>query len=293
MLLFTMLAACTGNGNDTMDDNMDTPDAAVDESKQKMDENTRKIFYAIPSPLEMAVLIKNAGAVYNADLLNPIDNRDKYATSYQQALNLGIYGADLSYTSMFDQAQESLLYLSCVRKLSEMLGISGAFDDQTVDRLERNKDNRDSVMEIISDAYWTSDSYLKESERYNMSCLVIAGGWIEGLYVSSQLANQAGNNEQIKSRISDQHSSLQNLIGLLEANKEDEKVNEILLQLVDLDNTFKKNASGEVSAVTTETDNNAGVTTINGGGTPPMDNATLKMVSEKIASIRNGIIQVN
>lgn len=50
---------------------------------------------------------EKAGAKYNKNILNDVKNVDKYTSAGQQALNLGIYGADLSYTSVFNHTQEA------------------------------------------------------------------------------------------------------------------------------------------------------------------------------------------
>ena len=81
---------------------------------KKMDEKAQNIFYSIPSPIELAQLIQRAGAKYNKNLLNSIDNVGKYESNSSKALNLGVYGADLSYTSVFDNnTMESIVYLKC------------------------------------------------------------------------------------------------------------------------------------------------------------------------------------
>jgi hypothetical protein len=34
------------------------------------------------------------------------------------------------------------------------------------------------------------DAYLKENERDNISALMIAGGWVEGLYIATQVSHK-------------------------------------------------------------------------------------------------------
>src|SRR5665647_3836174 len=46
-----------------------------------------KIFNALPSPLESAMLIKSAGARFDESLLNPIGNVNNYVTNKSMALN--------------------------------------------------------------------------------------------------------------------------------------------------------------------------------------------------------------
>ena len=62
-----------------------------------------KIFHAAPSPMETASLIKRSGASFHGDALNGADRASEYTTSDAQAINLGIYGADLSYATIFEE----------------------------------------------------------------------------------------------------------------------------------------------------------------------------------------------
>ena len=198
--------ACGSSATETNTvDPVDTADAT---SKVK-DVKAQNVFYSIPSPIETTTLLKAAGAKYDAKILNPIENVAKYESVASKAMNLGIYGSDLSFTSIFDQTQESMLYLRCTNKLASGLGISGAFDESTTSRIEANMQNRDSLLSIISDSYWNADAYLKDNGQPGVSALIVAGGWMEGLYIAVKIANTT-KNQAIITRIGEQKLSLDN-----------------------------------------------------------------------------------
>lgn len=182
-------------------------------------EHTLNIFHNIPSPMEMADLLKKAGADYDGGILNNVERVDDYTSSSQQALNLGIYGADLSYASVYNNTQESILYTTCVQKLAKKLDVSNAFSQEVVDRLETNRNNRDSLLAIISETYWDVDGYLKENERDHLSALMATGGWVEGLYIATQVANKH-NTPELRQRIAEQRFPLDDLVKLLELYRE-------------------------------------------------------------------------
>jgi hypothetical protein len=186
-------------------------DAAALATKEK----ATKVFYAVPSPAELALMIKATGAKFDKGILNSVDNASKYATIKSKALNLGVYGADLSYVSTFDQTQESMVYMNTCKKLADGLGLTGAIDEEIIKRMEANLNKKDSLVKIISDTYMATDTYLKENERGSESALVVAGGWIEGMYISIQVANANKNNQDIMKRIAEQKDVLENLMGLL------------------------------------------------------------------------------
>lgn len=255
-------------------------------------ESAEKVFYSMPSPVETSVLLKKAGANYDKDMLNPVENKDKYSTNYSKALNLGVYGADLSFTTIFDKTQEAMLYLTCTKSLAEGLGISQVFTEDVVSRMEVNMSNRDSLLRIISDSYWEADAYLKENDRANVSALIIAGGWIEGLYVATKVEEslrKANKNQVIIERIAEQKMSLDNLISLLDSYK-NEELSGLSAKLKDLKVDFDK---VNVEETTGETTVNAstGVATIGGTTSVTIADDVLAAISSKIGAIRNGIIE--
>ncbi len=286
MAAAVLLAAC--GGDTPPKDTLSTDDGQGDSVQETRMRKTKNIFYNIPSPMETAALLKKAGAEYNGRILNDVKNVDRYTAASKQALNLGVYGADLSYASVFNQTQESMFYTSCAKKLADRLGVSGAFDDGTMERMEKNMQNRDSLLNIISETYWDVDGYLKENDREHISALMIAGGWVEGLYIATQVA-AGSKSPELYQRVAEQKLSLGDLMGLLgtyegedpalDAVREDLKSLESLYAGVDL-------ATGG-SSVTEEN----GVTVI--GGDAPMATLTdeqLTSISEKAAAIRNNYI---
>jgi hypothetical protein len=284
--LTTIVTSC---GSSADNENIGTNDTASNMPNEK-DTKAQNVFYSIPSPIETTSLLKGAGAKYNASYLNPIENVSKYSTAASRALNLGVYGSDLSFTSIFDQTQESMLYLRCTNKLATSLGISGAFDESTSARLEANLENRDSLLTIISDSYWNADTYLKENGQPGVSALIIAGGWIEGLYIATQIAN-ATKNEDIATRIGEQKLSLDNLVALLDTYKTtNDGVSTTLAQLQELKQIYD-GIQVKTSETEVATDKKEGVTTIDNKSSYKLTPEQLKAISDKSAQIRNKIIQ--
>lgn len=278
-------------GSSTTDSTTDEAVDTANPDSQVKDVKAQNVFYSIPSPIETTTLLKTAGAKYNAQYLNPIENVSKYASVASKALNLGVYGSDLSFTSIFDQTQESMLYLRCTNKLATGLGISGAFDETTTSRIESNMENRDSLLAIISDSYWNADSYLKDNGQPGVSALIVAGGWIEGLYIATQIANVT-KNEAIISRIGEQKLSLDNLIALLDSYKaENDGVSEVLKSLTDLKKIFDSIPSTPAAETTASTDKDKAVTTLGNGSTFKLSPEQLKQITDKSTQIRNKIIQ--
>lgn len=250
---------------------------------------TKNIFYNIPSPMETASLLKKAGADYNGKILNDVKNVDKYTAASKQALNLGIYGADLSYASVFNHTQESMFYTSCSKKLADRLGVSTAFNDSTLEAMERSQNDRDALLDIISETYWNVDGYLKENGRDNISALMIAGGWVEGLYIATQVA-KTNDSPELRQRIAEQKYSLKDLIGLIASYEVDEPaLNGVKADLEALSALYADvaTATGGESTVTQE----GGVTVVGGpAAAATLTDTQLSAIRDKAAAIRNTYI---
>ncbi len=239
LALFVSTFNSCQSGNDTQ--NLENEiDKKVDTAGLAAKEKAQKVFYSLPSPIETALLLKRAGAKFNDEYLNPIDNINKYTSTKKMALNLGVYSADLSFVSMFDQSQYSVKYLSAVKKLADELGILDAVDQSLFDRMDKNMGNADSLMEIISETMMNSDAFLKDNDRMETAAIVLAGGWIEGLYIAVQIAKSTENNQEIVKRVIDQRLSLNTLLNLLKSYKDNADIKDITPKLEELKVLFDK-----------------------------------------------------
>ncbi|MFQ5335013.1 MAG: hypothetical protein ACE5DN_02955 [Flavobacteriales bacterium] len=284
-----LLMSSCGNdeGGSDMESDMDSLGADVETQDVSQ---AQKVFYTLPSPFEVASMLKSAGAKFSPEVLNPVDNLSNYSTSKSKALNLGIYGADLSFVSMFEQTQESMQYMAVVKKLCEDLGISSAFSSATMERLEANKDNQDSVEQIVADAYLIANSYLKENEREDASAMILAGGWAEGLYIATHLINQDNPNEDLMLMVGEQKYSLENLIALL-GSYQNGNVEDILQDMNALMEIYNKVEEVGQTDVQQTTNAEEKITVIGGGSEIQLNPETLKQITEKITEIRNSYIE--
>ncbi len=201
----TLLIAC---GTEPSNENSD---ATAFQAETKTDNG----FYDIPPPIQQVQLLQKAGATYDKSILNPLENISKYVESNSKALNLGVYGADLSYAAVFNQPQDVILYLNNAKRLAEELSIKGDFYPQIMMRMEKSSGNKDSLLQIISDVYRKSNESLKENDQSQHSALVVVGSFIEALYIATQVAKEAPNKELIYERVGEFKDMLNNLVALI------------------------------------------------------------------------------
>jgi hypothetical protein len=171
--------------------------------------------YPLPTSFEVTKLLVEAGASYILNLCNPVDNKNRYISLKSKALNLGVYGADLSYAATYNQAQETMQYLDVSRELLEDLEIEAGFNEDMVKRIENNIDNVDSLIIIISDSFVKTYNFLASNEQDDMSILVMAGSWIEALYITTQISMISKDNSDIIEIIANQNSSLEKLLEVM------------------------------------------------------------------------------
>ncbi|RPH31525.1 MAG: hypothetical protein EHM93_13200 [Bacteroidales bacterium] len=170
--------------------------------------------FPLPSPYQASTLIRKKNIQYDESIISSLNNYQHFSTAFKKALNLGIYGTDLSYLNIYDRTPESISYLSVIKNLSDQLGISASFDESFFSSVEKNINNKDSILVILSKTYRNTDSYLRVNDRKNIGSLILAGGWVESLYILTKIG-RGTNDREIINRIGEQKHPLDNLIEIL------------------------------------------------------------------------------
>jgi predicted transposase YbfD/YdcC len=150
--------------------------------------------------------------------------------------------------------------------LAANIGVNNAFDQVMFDRMEANRENKDSTLEIITAAFKKADEILKVNNRPATSAVILAGSWVEGLYVSCQMAKTV-NGEKIIKTIIDQNESLKNLIIMLEASNLAENTKYIVTDLKAIREAFNVAEANTVHNL-----------------------ETIKTINEKVTALRNKLI---
>ncbi|MCB0401684.1 MAG: hypothetical protein KDD41_06340 [Flavobacteriales bacterium] len=274
-------------GDEPTDTQIEEPIVENNTKENQLMEIDGKVF-SIPSPIQTATLIKNSGTNYNKDILNEPSKVTNYSTSFKKAVNLGVYGADLGYVTMYDQTQDAISYLTAVKSIGDDLGVSSAFDKELIERFEKNIGNKDSLLAFVSDAYKASDRYLKNNQQNDVGGLILAGGWVESLYFATNAAEMTGNKEVIR-RVGEQKTTLNNLIKLLTPYYSKPDFTALVDRLMELNDIYEK-VEITYTYVKPTTDAEKKMTTINSTTEVNIDDELLKAISEKVVEIRNEII---
>jgi hypothetical protein len=199
--------------------------------KAEIERKVRDVVYPLPTAFEVTDMINDIEASYILGLTNDTENVDKYFTNKDQAINLGVYSADLSYASTYNMKQEVMNYMETSENLIVELGITGAFSVAFIDEVEANIDDKDVLVELITGSFYDTYEYLVKNNREDLSLLVLVGTWIESLYISCNISETVYHNPELVKVILHQKSSLKELLELLDPYKEHENIKAILADL--------------------------------------------------------------
>jgi len=276
-------ASCTETKSDEeKDDMVEAPDTVKTGIL-----NVGGQLFSVPSPIQTALLIQKSGITYDKSVLSVSNKVNSYSTDFTRALNLGIYGADLGYVSLYNQTQDALGYLAALKQLTDKLGISAAFDSATMDRIKNNITNKDSMMVLVGIAYRGSDAYLKENQRTDISSLILTGGWLESMHFSLA-AYKVKSTDGIRFRIAEQKQALGSIIKILATYSTPEIV-DLTAALTDLAKVYE-GIQFKYNFVEPVTDTTKKLTYVNSTTEVIVTDEQLKQIAEKLEQIRTKIV---
>jgi len=145
-------------------------------------------------------------------------------------------------------------------------------------------------MDIISETFMATSSFLKENDRTAIASIVLVGGWIEGLYIGTSLIdpNNLKDNKLVE-RVVDQKLSLDIVLKLLEENKNNPDVASVYVEMIELKKVFDK-IEIKTSKIEAVTDKSTNVTTLKSTSKQIVTPEVFKELTDKIRSIRSNFI---
>lgn len=272
------LISCGGSEKPT-----ETP---VDSTEVKTNIDTSKtvVFYNIPSPLETFTILKMSGSAFDKAVLNPTDKMSKYVTSFSKAVNLGAYSSDLSFCYLYKQNQDFNNYLKNINELTTALSIDGSYGQEVNKRLQANSSNLDSLMAIVTEAGINADQYLKDNQRNTAVALIAAGGWVEAMYILTNIADKT-QKEDVIGLVGDQKIVLKNLTNMLEQFEGDEEINSLLTDMKGIASIYESVQATPDKPITSDKD----IISVGNNSSYKLSKEQLKAVLEKVTVLRNKI----
>lgn len=152
----------------------------------------------IPQPAVLTSKLSAAKISYNKGLLLSSGKTGSFSSNYQKALGLGAFGADLGIAAAYNDPQTALEYLTQMGKLAGDLGIGSAFDPETTKLMMEKMAQPDSFQILLNKSFDKAERNLRSNQRVATTILMIAGGWVESVYISVESVSAKPNEATVK-----------------------------------------------------------------------------------------------
>ena len=195
--------------------------------------------YPIPTSYDIIEHIYQAQASYIISLPNGPEKANEYITQRDKVLNLGVYATDLCYATTYMMKQETMNYLEASKTLIDDLGIASTFNITYAERIEANINNRDSLIQVVTESFDDTWNYLIENEQDVLARLVVCGSWIEGIYITANVVAGAVDNTAFLEALAKQKNSLNELVNLLEPVKNVDEIGDLYKGLSDIQEFYE------------------------------------------------------
>ncbi len=256
----------------------------------RIKDTLNEVIYVLPSPNEILAEIFMDEVKINSSFVNPHTNAKNYLDTRSQAVNLGVYIADFAYLSYSSENTTELEYLKVIKKLSEDVNIYGLMENKTMERIQNNLTEKDSLNKISQELYYKISNNLENSDRENIFTLISTGAIVESLYLSVMLVDDFDDYKEIIEKMYEQKFVFDNFYEYAQVYADDPYVKLIIDQLEVLKQTFDQLNKEEKEQKVVEEE---GKMRFTGGSKFVVDNKNFDQFKTNIISIRNEIIKSN
>lgn len=184
ILGFSGLSSCKGKATETKQ-------AAETEQVKSIENSIEANVYPLPTSAEVIRMLTDLEVGFIIGIANPVENSKKYFSSSTRAINLGVYGADLSYATLYNMQQDVINYLDAIRSLSNELNMSKIYNEELYDKIKLNFDKRDELVNLLTSTFNDTYGYLADNDQQPLALLVVGGAWVEGMYLTTHVSEAA------------------------------------------------------------------------------------------------------
>lgn len=246
--------------------------------------------YCLPSPYEIMNHLKSLDLPYEQSLPNSVMNLNLYESSFKKLLNMGVYSIDISYMSLYEQIADALNYFATLKALANQVELATVFDATTMERLENNMENKDSLLIILTRKFQESDQLLKNEKQKAEASLILTGCWVESLYYLTQIEKIKHNDITVQ-KIAEHKFIAETILNILRPyyNKSAEYTN-LTKEIVDICYEFD-GITYEYTYQEPTTIANQHLTIINSNSKLIILPEHIQLITSKIEKLRNEIIK--
>ena len=188
MINFIFLTSCNSCQNrTTVKQREKIEQEQIDTLENQIKENV----YPLPTSAQVIKMLTDLEVGYIIGISNPVENVKKYFIQTKRAINMGVYGADLSYATLYNMQHMVLNYLTAIKSLSTELNMSKIYNAALYDSIRMNVDNKDELVNILTNAFNDTYVYLADNDQQPLALLVVGGAWVEGMYLTTHVSEAA------------------------------------------------------------------------------------------------------
>jgi hypothetical protein len=136
-------------------------------------------------------LLKDLDLIYAHQLVNSIDNIDKYSgNDLLLAANIGVFMTDIGYMWSYEKIHEAINHNIIVFALAEELGMNSDYIESFFDRYSKQDANPDSILYLLDKDLGDAINQFPSDKRHEYYSAMLTGSFIEKLYYIYVLIEQ-------------------------------------------------------------------------------------------------------
>jgi hypothetical protein len=208
------------------------------DQKNIIESEIQKNVYPLPTSAEVIKMLTDLEVGYNLGISNDVDNAKKYYTSAARSINLGVYGADLSYATLYNMDQKVYDYMDAIRTIANDLNMAKIYNAPLYDSIKKNFDNRDKLVKILTGAFDDTYAYMSDNEQQVFALLMVGGAWVEGMYLTCNVNEAAYSVYGISKVLIEQKKSFDLFIDITKPYLEDPILGDFVKTLEPIKNVY-------------------------------------------------------
>lgn len=284
------MIACGEEKNDADATNVKTDDKDTTLKVDDQRDLDAHVPNKLPTPNMFFEVMSGIGGEANMELINPVDNKSKYTTKNEQALNFGVYFADMAYMLNYNNAIEAAKYFEALKELADKLDAGVIFSEEVLNKIQDQGDNKDSLASISEGAYIDTYAYLEENEMGDVLAYMVTGGWIEGMHITANMIGEYKEGSELIEEFSAQHIMLESIYeNVLIYSEQNPDLLTLEAELSELQALFEAGFVESEESASVET-KESGKLVFSGGSEVKLTAELFGTIVEKIESIREKIV---
>ena len=187
-----------------------------------------KNVYPLPTSAQVIKMLTELEVGYQIGITNPAENVKKYYLTKSRAIAIGVYGADLSYVTLYNIMGEVTKYMEVIKGLAYELNMSQIYNAALYDSIKTNFDNKDKLVDILTKAFNDTYAYMSENDQQSQALLVVGSAWVEGMYLTCIVSEAAYQDARFSKVLLEQKKSFELYMDVTKPYMDDANIREFI-----------------------------------------------------------------